>query len=114
MALQGEQSAILRNAPAPASASGDPFKSNKLAVSAGASSAATALSTPGSGGFYTFKARGGDITIVFGDSNVAAATANDMVIIAGTSEDWWVPPTYTHFRAFGIAAGDLHWCRSSQ
>lgn len=112
MALTGEQSAILRVGPALASST-DPLKATKTAVGSGASTAATALTPPPSGAFYTFKARGGDVCIAFGDANMAAATANDFPIIAGTSEDWWIPPGYTHFRAFGLAAGDLHWARSS-
>ena len=109
--LQGEQSAILRLPPAPTGSS-EPTKATKTTVSAGASTAAIALSTPAPGSFYTFKARTGDITIVFGDANVVAATANDMCILAGTSEDWWIPPNVTHFRAYGLAAADLHWARS--
>lgn len=110
MALIGEQSAILRMPPAPA-ASSDVYKATRTAVGAGASTAAIAIGAPSSGAYYSFKARGGDISVVFGPDSVSAATANDFVIIAGTSEDWWIGPG-VFMRAFGIAAGDLHWARN--
>lgn len=71
------------------------------------------LSPNGSGAYFTFVAIG-DTHIRFGPAAVAAATASDYMMRAGSIEEWWCESNEdSHFTAIRDSAdGSLYWWRS--
>lgn len=65
-------------------------------------------------GWVTFQAIGQDVYIILGESDVAAATVNNtMVIFANTSVDWYLTKAERYMRHIALVAGVIKFGRSS-
>jgi hypothetical protein len=78
------------------------------------SSSSTAAVPIGGNGFYTFVGGGTEMWIVFGNADVAAATAaNGLRMPADVAFTWKIEAAQqTHFRVIGTGAGTLSWYKS--
>jgi hypothetical protein len=78
------------------------------------STAAISLGQNDAGGWYSFVAKTADGHILFGRSDVAAATtANALYMAIGARYDYYIPVGYaTHFRFIASATGVISWARS--
>lgn len=114
--MQGEQQAIMRVAPAPFG-SGDINAAQDTTVGT-SSTVAVAIPQAGAGCWITITIVGAVATDVvrmaFGDANVGAAGTSDKAFFHGDTQDYWVRPGWTSFRAIATSAAcHISWHRSS-
>ncbi len=82
-----------------------PTASTSTATSAASTAAVDITGSDTVGGFYDFSVKGADVHILFGKSDVAAATtSNAFYLSAGSRVSYWIDPANArYFRAIATS-----------